>query len=220
MGDSSQDSHYMDRAIELARQGVGRASPNPLVGAVLVRKEKVVGEGFHTYDNVKHAEALAIKQAGKAARGATLYVNLEPCCHSGRTGPCADALVKAGVARVVAGMQDPNPQVSGGGFQVLREAGVEVEVGVRKEACQILNEHFVRYMRSGLPFVTLKAAMTLDGKIAAPDDNRGWITGEESRAYVHRLRHSCDALLTGVGTIVADDPLRSEERRVGKECRL
>jgi len=210
MPDSAEDARYMDRALELARQGLGATSPNPMVSAVLVKDGKVVGEGFHLYSEVKHAETLALEQAGQDARGATLYVNLEPCCHTGRTPPCTEALVKAGVKRVVAGMADPNPLVAGSGFHILKEAGVEVETGVREAACRTLNEHFSRYVRSGRPFVTLKTAMTLDGKIAAGDGKGGWITGEMARAYVHQLRHAHDALLTGVGTVMADDPLLTD----------
>ena len=198
MPPSADDLRFMDRALELARRGAGRVSPNPLVGAVLVREGDVVGEGFHIYSDLKHAEILAIEKAGEAARGATLYVNLEPCCHSGRTGPCTAAIEKAGVSRVVAGMQDPNPRVAGAGLQNLREANIDVECGVREEACRELNEHFARYISQCVPFVTLKTAMTLDGKIAASGPDHEWITGEEARACVHRLRHAHDALLTGV----------------------
>ena len=210
MPDSAEDARYMDRALELARQGLGATSPNPMVSAVLVKDGKVVGEGFHLYAGVKHAETLALEQAREHAQGATLYVNLEPCCHTGRTPPCAEALLNAGVARVVAGMADPNPLVAGGGIQALQEARVKVDVGVLEAACQTLNEHFARFVRSGRPFVTLKTAMTLDGKIAAGDGKGGWITGEMARAYVHRLRHAHDALLTGVGTVMADDPLLTD----------
>lgn len=207
---TSEDARYMERALELARQGLGATSPNPMVGAVLVKDGRVIGEGFHLYADLKHAETLALEQAGKDAHGATLYVNLEPCCHTGRTPPCTDALVKAGVKRVVAGMADPNPLVAGRGFQALREAGVEVEVGACEEACRTLNEHFACYVKSARPFVTLKTAMTLDGKIAAADGESGWITSEQARAYVHHLRHQHDALLTGVGTVMADDPLLTD----------
>lgn len=207
---TSEDARYMERALELARQGLGATSPNPLVGAVLVKDGRVVGEGFHRYAEVKHAEIVALQQAGNAARGATLYVNLEPCCHIGRTPPCTDALIAAGVKRVVAGMADPNPLVAGGGFHALREAGLAVDVGLQQESCERLNEHFAAFVRLGRPFVTLKAAMTLDGKIAAASGDRGWITGEQARTYVHQLRHSHDALLTGVGTVMADDPLLTD----------
>ena len=200
----------MTRALELAAQGAALASPNPMVGAVVVRGGKIVGEGFHTYEEKKHAEVKALEQAGGEARGATLYVNLEPCSHHGRTPPCAETVIAAGVKRVVAAMQDPNPRVCGQGFERLRAAGVEVEVGLLGEEARRLNESFTRYIRNGLPFVTLKAAMTLDGKIAAPDDNSGCVTSEEARAQVQRQRHAVDAILTGVGTVLADDPLLTD----------
>ena len=200
----------MSHALALAERGTALASPNPLVGAVLVRDDKIVGEGFHTYDGRKHAEILAIEQAGDAARGATLYINLEPCCHTGRTGPCTAAILAAGIKKVVAAMPDPNPQVSGKGFEILRKGGVEVEIGSCEEQASRLNDSFARYIRSGLPLVTLKTAMTLDGKIAAPDDNSGWVTSEAARAHVQRQRHAHDAILTGIGTILADDPLLTD----------
>jgi diaminohydroxyphosphoribosylaminopyrimidine deaminase / 5-amino-6-(5-phosphoribosylamino)uracil reductase len=196
----------MDEALELARQGLGRTSPNPTVGAVLVNSGRVVGRGFHTYAQAKHAEILALEEAGDQARGATLYITLEPCSHQGRTPPCADALVKAGVTRVVAAMQDPNPAVSGQGFRRLHDAGVAVEVASEySEQAAQLNEAFIHSMRTGLPLVTLKAALTLDGKIAAPEDNTGWITSERARAHVQQIRHNSDAILTGIGTVLADD---------------
>jgi diaminohydroxyphosphoribosylaminopyrimidine deaminase / 5-amino-6-(5-phosphoribosylamino)uracil reductase len=196
----------MDEALDLARQGAGRTSPNPAVGAVLVQDSQVVGRGFHTYAQVKHAEISALDQAGDRARGATLYVTLEPCSHQGRTPPCVDALVRAGVARVVAPMEDPNPLVAGQGFRRLHEAGVAVEVdsGYAEQATE-LNEAFVHAMRTGRPLVTLKAALTLDGKIAAPEDNSGWITSERARAHVQQIRYNSDAILTGIGTVLADD---------------
>jgi diaminohydroxyphosphoribosylaminopyrimidine deaminase/5-amino-6-(5-phosphoribosylamino)uracil reductase len=205
----SQD--YMRQAIELAREGTGRTSPNPLVGAVLVRDGEVVGRGFHTWAAMRHAEIVALEEAGARARGATLYINLEPCCHQGRTGPCTAALIEAGVGRVVAAIEDPNPRVSGEGFRRLRAAGVEVEVATDyAEEAGRLNEAFVHFMRTGRPLVTLKAAMTLDGKIAAPDDNRGWITSERARAHVQQLRHRTDAILTGIGTVLGDDCLLTD----------
>jgi diaminohydroxyphosphoribosylaminopyrimidine deaminase/5-amino-6-(5-phosphoribosylamino)uracil reductase len=206
---------YLREALELARKGRGRTSPNPMVGAVLVGEGEVVGRGFHQYGAVKHAEVLALEAAGDRARGATLYINLEPCSHTGRTGPCADALIDAGVSRVVAAMQDPNPLVSGEGFRKLRAAGVEVEIseGHRAEA-EKLNEAFAHFMRIRRPLVTLKTALTLDGKISAPDDNRGWITSETARAHVQQLRHQSDAILTGIGTVLADDCLLTDRTRL------
>jgi diaminohydroxyphosphoribosylaminopyrimidine deaminase/5-amino-6-(5-phosphoribosylamino)uracil reductase len=207
---------FMRLALDLARQGVGRSSPNPAVGAVLVRSSEIVGRGFHTYAGRKHAEVLALEEAGDRACGATLFVSLEPCCHTGRTGPCTDEIVRAGVARVVAAMQDPNPRVSGKGLLQLRAAGLEVETaGQYTREAEKLNEPFVHFMRTGLPLVTLKAALTLDGKIAAPDDNRGWITSEQARTHVQHLRHNADAILTGIGTVLADDCLLTD--RTGLE---
>jgi diaminohydroxyphosphoribosylaminopyrimidine deaminase/5-amino-6-(5-phosphoribosylamino)uracil reductase len=217
------DEQFLRRAFELARQGIGLTSPNPCVGAVIVdQHENIVGEGFHTYDGLKHAEVLALEQAGAKARGATLYVNLEPCSHQGRTGPCADAVIAAGIRRVVACMQDPNPQVAGQGFARLRAAAIEVSVGLLEEEAKELNESFAKYIRHHTPLVTLKAAMTLDGKIAPPGESRlpmalgaggatgGWITSEPARAHVQELRHRHDAILAGVGTIMADDPLLTD----------
>ncbi len=209
-------SPFMDEALTLARQGLGRTSPNPAVGAVLVREGEVVGRGFHVYAARKHAEILALEQAGSRARGSTLYVTLEPCSHQGRTGPCADALITAGVARVVAAMEDPNPRVSSQGFGRLREAGVTVDMASEYgQDASDLNEAFIHSMRTGLPLVTLKAAVTLDGKISAPEDNSGWITSERARAHVQGMRHVTDAILTGVGTVLADDPLLTD--RTGQD---
>ncbi|HLX73928.1 MAG TPA: bifunctional diaminohydroxyphosphoribosylaminopyrimidine deaminase/5-amino-6-(5-phosphoribosylamino)uracil reductase RibD [Terriglobales bacterium] len=217
------DERYMRQALELARQGVGLASPNPCVGAVLVSDTQIVGIGTHTYEGVKHAEILALEQAGGRARGASLYINLEPCCHQGRTGPCSEALIAAGIRRVVASMPDPNPLVAGQGFARLRAAGIEVEIGAEAEEARKLNESFARYIRDKTPLVTLKAAMTLDGKIAPPPGESanptalgaggvsgGWITSEAARAHVQQLRHQHDAILVGVGTIIADDPLLTD----------
>jgi diaminohydroxyphosphoribosylaminopyrimidine deaminase/5-amino-6-(5-phosphoribosylamino)uracil reductase len=201
----------MREAIGLARQGRALASPNPLVGAVLERGGEIVGRGFHAWEEQRHAERMALEEAGEKARGATLYVNLEPCSHAGRTPPCVDALIAAGVARVVAPIEDPNPLVSGGGFRKLREAGVEVAMLPEFAAeAEKLNEPFLHFMRTGRPLVTLKTAITLDGKISAPDDNRGWITSERARAHVQELRHDSDAILTGIGTVLADDCLLTD----------
>jgi diaminohydroxyphosphoribosylaminopyrimidine deaminase/5-amino-6-(5-phosphoribosylamino)uracil reductase len=206
----------MDEALELARQGLGRTSPNPVVGAVLVRDGKIVGRGFHTYTGVKHAEVLALEEAGEQARGATLYITLEPCSHHGRTPPCADTLIRAGITQVIAAMQDPNPQVAGQGFRRLHEAGIAVEIAAEySEEAARLNEAFIHSMRTGLPLVTLKAALTLDGKISAPEDNTGWITSERARAHVQEIRHNADAILTGIGTVLADDCLLTD--RTGRE---
>jgi diaminohydroxyphosphoribosylaminopyrimidine deaminase / 5-amino-6-(5-phosphoribosylamino)uracil reductase len=199
-------SGYMEEALELAARGHARVSPGPCVGAVLVRDGEIVGRGFYTARGVRHAEVLAIEEAGERARGATLYVTLEPHSFHGRTPPCTEAILAAGIARVIAPMEDPNPQVSGRGFAYLREAGVEVEIAHDYAPRAIaLNEAFVHFMRTGRPLVTLKAAVTLDGKIAAPEDNEGWITSELARAHVQKLRHASDAILTGIGTVLADD---------------
>ncbi len=209
-------SEYIREALELARQGEGRVSPNPAVGAVVVKDGQVAGRGFHTWQGVKHAEVLALEEAGEAARGATLYVSLEPCSHQGRTGPCTQAIIDAGVARVVAITEDPNPAVAGQGFQRLRAAGVEVMVDGRlSEEALDLNRAFFHFMRTGLPLVTLKSALTLDGKIAAPEDNSGWITSERARAHVQQVRHRHDAILTGINTVISDDCLLTD--RSGQE---
>jgi diaminohydroxyphosphoribosylaminopyrimidine deaminase/5-amino-6-(5-phosphoribosylamino)uracil reductase len=231
------DDLHMRRALDLARAGVGLVSPNPAVGAVLIDKSgREVGSGTHTFEGVKHAEILALEQAGQSARGATLYLNLEPCSHQGRTGPCADAVVAAGVSRVVCSMQDPNPQVAGRGFQRLREAGIKVEVGLLEAEARKLNESFAKFITTGRPLVTLKAAMSLDGKIApAPkmrtprsvtskseDTSAGnrWITGEAAREHVQQLRHQNDAIIVGVGTVIADDPLLSDRSSLPRRRNL
>jgi diaminohydroxyphosphoribosylaminopyrimidine deaminase/5-amino-6-(5-phosphoribosylamino)uracil reductase len=215
---------YIQRAMRLARKATGLASPNPLVGCVLVREGQIVGEGFHQYDWRDHAEVVAIKSAGKKARGATLYVNLEPCNHTGRTGPCTEAIIKAGIQRVVASIEDPNPVVAGGGFDRLRAAGIEVFTGVLEEEARQLNEVFAKWIRKKRPFVILKSAMTLDGQLALPQPGKRksstWITSEESRAEVHRMRHASDALLTGIGTILADDPLLTDRSGLPRRRRL
>jgi diaminohydroxyphosphoribosylaminopyrimidine deaminase/5-amino-6-(5-phosphoribosylamino)uracil reductase len=202
---------WMREAFDLARQGRGLTSPNPMVGAVVVRDGEVVGRGFHTYADLHHAEVIALAHAGEKARGATLYLNLEPCAHQGRTPPCTDAIVAAGVATVVAPIDDPNPLVGGEGFRRLRAAGVEIEMATEfaAEAAK-LNEPFLHFIRTGRPLVTLKTAITLDGKISAPDDNRGWITSERARAHVQEVRHDHDAILTGIGTVLADDCLLND----------
>ncbi len=207
---------YMQEALQLAEQGRGRTSPNPAVGAVIVRDDKIVGRGFHTWAGVDHAEILALREAGDAAYGSTLYVTLEPCSHHGRTAPCVEAIIRAGVARVVAAMQDPNPQVSGKGVDQLRSAGIEVQIDeAHSAAAERLNEAFIHFMKTGQPLVTVKAALTLDGKIAAPQDNFGWITSEIARADVQQVRHFSDAILTGVGTVLEDDCLLTD--RSGRE---
>ena len=236
------DEQHMRRTLELARAGVGLVSPNPAVGAVVVDAGgHEVGAGTHIYDGVKHAEVLALEQAANAKRGGTLYLNLEPCSHQGRTGPCADAVIAAGIRRVICSMEDPNPRVAGQGFAKLGAAGIKVEVGLFHAEAKKLNESFAKYIRRGKPLVTLKSAMTLDGKIAdatkpgterssesqsaipASEGSRSgyhWITGELARAHVQQLRHQNDAILAGVGTVMADDPLLTDRSGLPRRRKL
>ena len=270
---TAADAIFMHRALELAAQGVALASPNPMVGAVLVRKGKIIGEGFHTYEGLRHAEIVALEAAhaqpaenlgglvgrafrhdkkddnpsgvltpeapnahaaidSDAARGATLYVNLEPCCHKGRTGPCTNVLILAGVKRVVAAMQDPNPAVAGRGFKHLRAAGIEVVTGLREAEARRLAEPFAKWIVSRQPLVTLKSALTLDGQLVLPharshrgarrrrNSKNGWITSLESRAEVQRMRHASDALLTGIGTVLVDNPLLTDRTGLPRRRKL
>jgi diaminohydroxyphosphoribosylaminopyrimidine deaminase/5-amino-6-(5-phosphoribosylamino)uracil reductase len=219
------DAHatrFMEHALELARRGTGLASPNPMVGCILVREGQIVGEGFHQYEKRDHAEIVALKSAGEKARDSTMYVTLEPCNHAGRTGPCTEAILAAGVQRVVAAMEDPNHLNSGRGFDRLRAAGVEVFTGIGEEEARNLNEAFACWIRTKKPFVTLKSALTLDGQLALPRERHklhkrlsrqkqtNWISSEESRVEVHRMRHATDAVLTGIGTVKIDDPLLTD----------
>ncbi|HYY70369.1 MAG TPA: bifunctional diaminohydroxyphosphoribosylaminopyrimidine deaminase/5-amino-6-(5-phosphoribosylamino)uracil reductase RibD, partial [Terriglobales bacterium] len=221
MTNDPSDGRFMRRALELSRMGTALASPNPCVGAVVLDSAgNIAGEGFHAYAGVKHAEVLALEAAGERARGGTLYLNLEPCCHQGRTGPCVDVVLKSAIRRMVIAMRDPNPLVCGKSLVKLASAGVEIVEGILEDEARKLNEAFAKYIRTKLPLVTLKAGMTLDGKIAPPPGESaspsalgagaatgGWITSVEARAHVQELRHASDAILVGVGTIVADDPL-------------
>jgi len=200
-----RDTTHMRRALSLARRGWGRTAPNPLVGAVVVRDGIVVGEGFHAEYGSAHAEVAALGDAGENARGATIYVTLEPCTHHGKTPPCTDALIAAGVARVVAAVSDPSP-TAGGGQARLRSAGIDVEVGVEREAACELNAPFFHALRATRPWMVLKLALSIDGAIAGPSRARGWLTGESARAEVHRLRAGHEAIAVGLGTVVADDP--------------
>jgi diaminohydroxyphosphoribosylaminopyrimidine deaminase/5-amino-6-(5-phosphoribosylamino)uracil reductase len=201
----------MARALELAARGAGQVSPSPLVGCVIVdARGEMVGEGFYIYESVKHAETLALEQAGERARGATAYVTLEPHAHTGRTPPCTDALVRAGITRVVAPVEDPNPLVSGRGFKALREAGIEVSVGVMADEASRLNEKYIYSVRTGRPFVHLKLACSLDGRIATSTGHARWISSVESRARAHQMRHEFDAILVGSGTATIDDPLLTD----------
>ena len=205
------DHRLMTRALELARKGVGLVSPGPLVGCVIVdRENRVVGEGFYVFEDVQHAETIALAEAGDRARGGTAYVSLEPHAHFGRTSPCTDALIAAGVKRIVAPIQDLNPKVSGRGFEHLRRAGLEVEVGLLAEEAQEINEAYLHYMCTGRPFVHLKIAVSLDGKIATRTGDARWVTGPESRKRAHELRHRYDAILVGSGTALKDDPLLTD----------
>ena len=204
---SETERTYMRRALELAGRARGRTSPNPMVGAVLVKDGTIVGEGFHAFAGSDHAELEAIREAEGAAAGATMYVTLEPCCHFGRTPPCVEQIIKAGIRRVVAACEDPNSAVSGKGFAALRAAGVAVEVGLLAEEAASLNEAFFTFIRTGRPFVILKTAASLDGKIATRTGDSRWITGESARQYGHQIRNEVDAVLVGIGTILRDDPL-------------
>jgi diaminohydroxyphosphoribosylaminopyrimidine deaminase / 5-amino-6-(5-phosphoribosylamino)uracil reductase len=202
-----QDLRYMTLALRLAAKGRGTTSPNPMVGAVVVRQGRIVGQGFHLRPGTPHAEILALRQAGKHAHGATLYVTLEPCCHlKKRTPPCVPEILRSGVRRVVVAMQDPNPSVKGNGAAALRRAGLSVTVGVASSEAEALNKSYCHWMKTGRPYVTLKAGMTLDGKLATATGESRWITGEASRREVHQLRCCVDAVLIGVETVLADDP--------------
>jgi len=221
---ANSDEQWMERALALAESSIGLASPNPAVGCVLVHNDVVIGEGFHAYADKDHAEIVALRQAGKQARGATVYITLEPCSHQGRTPPCADALIEAGVSRVVTAARDPNPQVSGRGLDRLQAAGISLTIGVKEAAARRINEAFAKFIRTRRPFVTLKAGLTLDGRIAppvtkdhVPSGSTHWITGDRSREKVQELRHGADAILTGIGTIRNDDPLLTD--RSGKQRR-
>jgi diaminohydroxyphosphoribosylaminopyrimidine deaminase/5-amino-6-(5-phosphoribosylamino)uracil reductase len=204
---SDSDLRYMRRALALAARGLGETNPNPMVGCVLVKQGRVVGEGFHPRAGEPHAEVLALRAAGRRARGATAYVTLEPCSHQGRTGPCAPALAAAGVRRVVAAMRDPNPRVNGRGLACLRRAGLRVEVGPLEAEARALNEPFVVAMRRGRPFVLLKAATTLDGRIATAAGASKWITSTAQRREARALRRRFDGVAVGIGTVLADDPM-------------
>ncbi|HEV2196710.1 MAG TPA: bifunctional diaminohydroxyphosphoribosylaminopyrimidine deaminase/5-amino-6-(5-phosphoribosylamino)uracil reductase RibD [Candidatus Acidoferrum sp.] len=229
---NEHDIRFMEHALALARKGIGLASPNPTVGCVIVNNGQIIGEGFHQYDWRDHAEIVALKSAKERARGATLYVTLEPCSRTGRTGPCTEAIISAGVQRVVAAIEDPNPLNAGRGFEHLGLAGIEVVKDVGEEEARRLNEPFACWIRTKKPFVTLKSALTLDGQLALPRagkksakntvkrEGSKWITSEESRADVHRMRHASDALLSGIGTILADDPLLTDRSGLQRRRRL
>jgi diaminohydroxyphosphoribosylaminopyrimidine deaminase/5-amino-6-(5-phosphoribosylamino)uracil reductase len=208
---------FMRKALVLAAKGIGRTAPNPAVGCVIVRDGVIVGEGWHRKAGTPHAEVHALLAAGERAPGADAYVTLEPCSHVGRTPPCADALIQARVARVFVGMVDPNPLVSGSGIDKLREAGIQVECGILESRCRDINRPFIKHVTTGLPFVTLKSALTLDGKTATCSGDSKWVSSDISRKYVHRLRSLVDAVMVGVGTVVADDPLLTSRIRGGRD---
>lgn len=229
MTTGSKDEYFMREALKLARRGAGRVSPNPMVGAVIVRNGEIVGTGYHRVFGGAHAEINALKSAGKAAKGADIYVTLEPCSHFGKTPPCTQALISGGIKRVLVGMTDPNPLVCGQGIKQLEQAGIRVSSGILETDCRQLNEAFVKYMTRKTPFVILKSALSLDGKIAAHTGDSKWITCEKSRKLVHRMRYEADAVMVGVGTVIADDPLlnvrlfrkgRKEPFRVVVDSRL
>lgn len=195
----------MKTALQLARRGAGWTAPNPMVGAVIVKNDRVIAEGWHRRCGDPHAEREALNNCRESCRGATLYVTLEPCCHEGRQPPCTDAILQSGIREVVIVCPDPNPQVSGNGIRILREHGITVRTGVLEQECLAPNQAFFHWIRTGLPFIALKYAMTLDGKTEAASGNSKWITGEETRAYVHRLRHEYTGILAGIGTVLKDD---------------
>ncbi len=222
---SITDTALMQRALELARATLGVASPNPQVGCVLAKDNVIVGEGAHRYDLRDHAEVVALKQAGDDARGATAYVTLEPCSHHGRTGPCATALLEAGVTRVVAATLDPNPLVAGRGMAILQNGGVEAEHGLLQAEARAMNDAFARHILTGMPLVTLKSALSVDSMLAPLPVQRSanapfWLTGTAAREEVHRFRHASDAILSGIGTVLADDPLMTDRSNLQRRRRL
>ena len=214
------EEKYMRRAIELAKKGSGHVNPNPLVGAVIVRDGEIIGEGYHECYGQLHAERNAIanaKKRGNSLEGSTIYVTLEPCCHYGKTPPCTEAIIEEKIARVVVGSDDPNPLVSGKGFQMLREKGIEVIPHFLKEECDAMNHVFFHYIRTGTPYVAMKYAMTMDGKIACYTGDSKWVTGEESRAHVQTLRNHYKGIMAGIGTVLADDPMLNCRIEGGKD---
>src|SRR5574340_233371 len=202
------DLFFMKRALALAARARGKTSPNPMVGAVLTKNNRIISEGYHKKAGTPHAEAIAIDKASGKYAGATLYVSLEPCCHKDkRTPPCTEKIRSSGIKRVVIAMKDPNPKVSGKGISELEKAGILTKTGILEEKARKLNEAYIKHITTGTPFVVLKVAMTLDGKIATPEGESKWITGEKARLMVHRLRGSSDAVMTAIGTVIADNPL-------------
>ena len=215
---AERDARYMGQAVRLAARATGRTSPNPMVGAVVVKGREVVGKGYHRRVGTDHGEIVALKAASKGARGAELFVNLEPCCHHGRTGPCTEAIIQAGIRRVVVGMKDPNPLVNGKGIRRLRRAGIEVNYGALEDECRELNAAFICYITRGRPLVTFKSAVTLDGKVATRGGHSRWVTGGASKIAGHRMRNTLDAIAVGVGTVLGDDPtLTCRDVRGGRD---
>lgn len=213
---SPPEKRYMKRALMLARKGVGKTSPNPAVGCVIVKNDRIIGEGWHKKAGGPHAEIFALSMAGSMAADADVYVTLEPCCHKGKTPPCSEALIKAGVRRVIAGMKDPNPRVCGGGLQALSDAGIVTYCGLLEEDCRSINSAFIKHVASGVPYVTYKCAMTLDGKISTSTGQSRWISCAGSRKIAHKLRAASDAIMVGVDTVIADDPLLTVRHVKGK----
>lgn len=217
------DERYMERALELAELGSGFVNPNPLVGAVIVKDNRIIGEGYHQLFGGPHAEINALRNAMEDVAGATMYVTLEPCSHYGKTPPCVEAIIENGIARVVIGMVDPNPIVAGNGVRILREKGIEVQTGMLEDRCRLQNEVFIKYITTGKPFCIFKSAMTLDGKISTYTGDSKWVSGEDSRRLVHRLRNRVSAILVGVGTVMADNPMlttRLDDERVKNPVRV
>jgi diaminohydroxyphosphoribosylaminopyrimidine deaminase/5-amino-6-(5-phosphoribosylamino)uracil reductase len=207
---------WMRRALELAGKAAGRTSPNPMVGAVIVKNGRVIAEGYHKKAGRPHGEIEALRKAGKRARGAQMFVNLEPCCHQGRTPPCTDAIIESGLKEVYVGMRDPNPLVAGKGIRQLKRAGIAIHTGILRRECLRLNEVFIKYIQTGMPFVTLKSALSLDGKIATSTGESQWITGPEARERVHQMRDQVDAILVGAGTVLKDNPRLTTRLKKGK----
>ncbi len=218
------DRDYMRMAFSLALRGSGETNPNPMVGAIVVKERKIVGKGYHRRSGEKHAEIVALEEAKDQARGAALYLNLEPCCHFGKTPPCCKEIIQAKIKKVICAMRDPNPLINGKGFQNLRKAGITVEEGLLRSEAEKLNEVFIKYSKTGRPFVSTKAAMSFDGKISSSGGESKWISSERTKAYIHnRIRYALDAVLVGINTVLMDDPLltvRGTRERVKKISRV
>ncbi len=213
---SFDDNYYMGMAIRLARKGIGKTSPNPMVGTVIVANGKIIGRGYHKRCGDHHAEINAINSTKKSIKGSTFYITLEPCSHYGRTPPCVDALIQASTERVVVGSLDPNPEVNGKGIKILRSKGIKVDVGIRESECRQLNEHYFKFVKTGMPYITVKYAQTLDGRIATKSGDSQWISSEASRRYVHHLRGINDGIMVGAGTVAADNPQLTVRHVKGK----